>query len=126
MTIIDHPSLPKANGHYSTAIVSNQMLYISGQLPISFDGTHHQNESFEQQFEVIFENIKQILAASNSSENQIVKLTAYVSDIKLWPLFNTAYAAKMGEHKPVRTVVPVPELHYGYLLEVDLIAEVNS
>ena len=126
MKIIDHPNLPKANGHYSTAIISNQTLYISGQLPIGFDGTHHQNESFEKQFDIIFENIKQVLSASGSSENQIVKLTAYLSDVKLWPLFNTLYAAKMGEHKPVRTVVPVLELHYGYLLEVDLIAEVNS
>ncbi len=126
MKIIDHPSLPKANGHYSTAIVSNQTLYISGQLPISFDGTHHRNESFEKQFEVVFENITQILVVSGSSKNQIVKLTAYISDVKLWPLFNTLYAAKMGEHKPARTVVPVPKLHYGYLLEVDLIAEANS
>lgn len=126
MKIIDHPLLPTANGHYSTAIVANRMVYVSGQLPISFEGTHYQNESFEKQFDVVFENIKQILAASNSSENQIVKLTAYISDVKLWPLFNTLYAAKMGKHKPARTVVPVPELHYGYLLEVDLIAEVDS
>lgn len=126
MKIIEHPLLPKANGHYSTAIVSNNTLYISGQLPIGPDGTHHEKENFEKQFEVIFKNIKHILEVSGSSETQIVKLTAYISDVKLWPIFNALYAENMGTHKPVRTVVPVAALHYGYLLEVDLIAEVKT
>jgi len=124
MKIITNDLMPKANGHYSTAIVSNNNLYVSGQLPISTDGIHHQEESFEQQFDVVFQNIKTILMASGSSLNQIVKVTAYISDVQLWPKFNALYANVMGEHKPVRTVVPVPELHYGYKLEVDLIAEI--
>lgn len=125
MKIINHPLIPKAGGHYSPAIISNNNLYISGQLPITADGTHHPNEPFERQFEIVFQNIHQILQASGSGKEQIVKVTAYLSDVKLWPLFNTLYAAHMGNHKPVRTVVPVPELHYGYLLEVDLIAEIS-
>ena len=124
MQIITNSLIPKANGHYSTAIVSNNNLYISGQLPISVDGTHHKEDTFEQQFDVVFGNIKTILEASGSSLNQIVKVTAYISDVQLWPKFNTLYADFMGQHKPVRTVVPVPELHYGYKLEVDLIAEI--
>lgn len=124
MKIIEHPLIRKTGGHYSTAIISNNTLYVSGQLPITPDGTHHQNEPFEKQFEVVFNNILQILEATGSSKNQVVKVTAYLSDVKLWPLFNTLYAEFMGAHRPVRTVVPVPELHYGYQLEVDLIAEV--
>src|SRR5690606_11475425 len=124
MRIITNDLMPKANGHYSTAIISNSNLYVSGQLPVSTDGTHHQEDSFEQQFDIVFQNIKTILAASGSSLNQIVKIKAYISDVKLWPEFNTLYAHVMGEHKPIRTVVPVPELHYGYKLEVDLIAEI--
>lgn len=124
MKIINNDLIPKANGHYSTAIVSNNNLYVSGQLPISPDGTHHQEDTFEQQFNIVFQNIKIILAASGSSLDQVVKLTVYISDVQLWPKFNALYATFMGDHKPVRTVVPVPELHYGYLLEVDLIAEI--
>ncbi len=123
MEIIDSNLIPQANGHYSTAIKSNGSVYVSGQLPISTDGTHHEAESFEDQFNVVFQNIVTILEASGSSLNKILKVTVYIDDVKLWPQFNGLYASFMGAHKPVRTVVPVPELHYGYKLEVDLIAE---
>ncbi len=116
--------LPKPNGHYSTAIVSNHFLFISGQLPISSDGTHHEDDDFEGQFNVVFQNIENILVASSSSLQKIVKVTAYISDASFWPQFNALFADYIGKHKPARTVVPVPELRHGYKLEVDLIAEV--
>ncbi|PRY04286.1 reactive intermediate/imine deaminase [Pontibacter ummariensis] len=126
MKIITNEQLPAANGHYSTAIISNNLLFVSGQLPVSTDGTHHHDEPFERQFEVVFENILQILHASDTEKEKIVKVTAYISDVRLWPEFNKLYASFMGEHKPVRTVVPVPALHYGYQLEVELIAEIKE
>ena len=39
-----------------------------------------------------------------------------------WPAFNRIYAEMFGDAKPARTVVPVPELHHGYLVEVEAIA----
>jgi enamine deaminase RidA (YjgF/YER057c/UK114 family) len=48
----------------------------------------------------------------------------YIADIAHWPAFNTIYAEMMGGHRPARTVVPVPQLHYGYLVEMDAIAAV--
>jgi len=124
MKILQGNRLPKANGHYSTAIVSNSFLFISGQLPISSDGTHHDKADFETQFNVVFQNIENILLASSSSLQKIVKITVYISDAKFWPQFNALFADYIGRHKPARTVVPVTELRHGYNLEVDLIAEV--
>ncbi len=49
-------------------------------------------------------------------------MTAYVVGVAHWPEFNRLYAEVMGEAKPARTVVPVPELHHGYLVEVEAIA----
>ncbi|WP_156308676.1 RidA family protein [Sphingobacterium endophyticum] len=124
MKILQGSRLPKPNGHYSTAIVSNHFLFISGQLPISADGRHHEEEDFEHQFNIVFQNIEDILVASSSSLQKIVKVTAYLSDTKYWPQFNALFADFIGKHKPARTVVPVTELRHGYKLEVDLIAEV--
>src|SRR5690606_38600530 len=107
MKIIKNEQLPAANGHYSTSIISNNLLFVSGQLPVSIDGTHHNEEAFEKQFEVVFGNIIKILYASGTEKEKIVKVTAYISDVKLWPEFNKLYASFMGVHKPVRTVVPV-------------------
>jgi 2-iminobutanoate/2-iminopropanoate deaminase len=42
------------------------------------------------------------------------------------PAFNKVYAERLGEHKPARTVVPVPQLHYGYLVEMDVIAALRG
>jgi 2-iminobutanoate/2-iminopropanoate deaminase len=49
----------------------------------------------------------------------------YVTDIGLWGQVNAVYADFFGAHKPARTVVPVPGLHHGYLIEMDVIAAVN-
>lgn len=125
MEIIKSQALPQSNGHYSSAIISNKTLYLSGQLPIDKNGIHYHQDSFEKQFNVIFENISSILLVSGSSLNQVVKVTAYIADVELWSLFNELFKGYFGDHKPVRTVVPVSALHYGYKLEVEVIAEVN-
>ncbi|MCP1994366.1 RidA family protein [Flavobacterium sp. HSC-61S13] len=125
MEIIKSQELPQSNGHYSTAIISNNTLYLSGQLPIDKEGNHYYKHSFEEQFNIIFENIDHILTVSGSSLQQVVKVTAYITDVALWSLFNEFFKNYFGTHKPVRTVVPVAALHYGYKLEVEVIAEVN-
>ncbi|OYD43420.1 hypothetical protein CHU00_08530 [Sphingobacterium cellulitidis] len=124
MKILQGNRLPKPNGHYSTAIVSNHLLFVSGQLPISADGKLYEDEDFESQFTVVFQNIENILLASSSSLHKIVKVTAYLSDVKFCPQFNALFADFIGKHKPARTVITVPELRHGFKIEVDLIAEV--
>lgn len=124
MKILQGNRLPKPNGHYSTAIVSNHLLFVSGQLPISADGKHYEDEDFESQFTVVFQNIENILLASSSGLHKIVKVTAYLSDVKFCPQFNALFADFIGKHKPARTVITVPALRDGFKIEVDLIAEV--
>jgi enamine deaminase RidA (YjgF/YER057c/UK114 family) len=46
----------------------------------------------------------------------------YVVGIGLWPAFNTLFAQWVGVHRPARAVVPVPELHYGCLVEIEAVA----
>jgi enamine deaminase RidA (YjgF/YER057c/UK114 family) len=49
-------------------------------------------------------------------------VTAYLVGVENWPRFNAIYAEVMGAARPARSVVPVPELHHGYLVEIDAIA----
>jgi 2-iminobutanoate/2-iminopropanoate deaminase len=42
--------------------------------------------------------------------------------VKRWPEFNAIYAELLGAAKPARAVIPVPALHYGWLIEVDAVA----
>jgi enamine deaminase RidA (YjgF/YER057c/UK114 family) len=49
-------------------------------------------------------------------------VSAYVVGVENWVAFNTVYAQVLGPAKPARSVIPVRELHYGYLVEIDAIA----
>ena len=64
----------------------------------------------------------EILRAAGSSPQQLLKVTAYIVGVANWPRFNAVYASMLQDACPARTVVPVPELHYGYLVEIDAIA----
>ena len=64
--------------------------------------------------------------AAGAGPSDILKVTAYIVDVERWPRFNAIYSETMGNARPARTVVPVPQLHYGYLVEIDAIAASNG
>ncbi len=113
---------PTPAGHYSQAVRAGDALYISGQLPILADGTRLTGRPVEEQARAALSNLLAILAAAGGNPGDLVRVTAYIVGVENWPLFNTVYAEMMGEARPARTVVPVPELHHGVLVEVDGIA----
>jgi enamine deaminase RidA (YjgF/YER057c/UK114 family) len=100
----------------------NGTLYISGQLPVSPDGGHNFSASFAEQAQIALGNLLAILHASGGTPADLLKVTVYVTGIAHWPEFDRLYAAALGEHRPARAVVPVPELHHGYLIEIEAVA----
>jgi len=113
---------PAPAGHYSQAVRSGSQLYISGQLPIRPDGEALPDDSIETQARQAIANMLAILAAAGGKPDDLVRVTAYIVGVANWPRFNAVYAAMLPDARPARTVVPVPELHFGYLVEVDAIA----
>ena len=123
---IQTTNAPTPAGHYSQAIVHNGVIYVAGQLPIDPVTGEKLLGSIEAQTERTLRNLEAILNAANSDLSRVLKMTVYVSDISQWPAVNATYARVMGDHKPARAIVPVKELHYGFLIEIDAIAAVNS
>ncbi|MFA6166610.1 MAG: RidA family protein [Gemmatimonadaceae bacterium] len=117
---------PTPAGHYSQAIVHNGCVYVAGQLPIVPGQKEHRVGTIEEQTAQVFANIAAVLKTADSDLSRILQVTVYVSDMELWGRFNTAYARLMGEHRPARAVVPVNALHYGYHIEVQVIAALNE
>ncbi len=113
---------PAPAGHYSQATVAGGHVYISGQLPIRPDGTVSPDGRFDAQATLAIKNMLAILAAAGGTPQQLVRVTAYIVGVANWPRFNAIYAALLPDVRPARTVVPVPELHYGFLVEIDAIA----
>lgn len=126
MHSISTPEAPTPAGHYSQAIVHNGCVYVAGQLPIVPGQREHRVGSIEEQTDQVFANIRAILVAAGSDLSRMLQVTVYVSDMELWGRFNSAYAALMGDHRPARAVVPVNALHYGYHIEVQVIAALNE
>jgi len=109
-------------GHYSQAVVHNDMVYISGQLSVDPETGEKVFGSIEEQLTVVLGNIKLILEEANSSKDKVIKVTIYIPDVSLWGQVDKIYADFFGAHKPARVVVPTRELHYGLGIEVDVIA----
>lgn len=122
MKIIRTPAASSPAGHYSQAVAHDGTLYISGQLPVSPEGRHNLSASFAEQAQIALENLLAIVRAAGGSPADLVKVTVYVAGVAHWPAFDRIYAAALGDHRPARAVVPVPELHHGYLVEIEAVA----
>ena len=124
MKFIETDKAPIPAGHYSQAIVHRGLVYVSGQLPIDPKTGERRTGSIEKQTRQVLQNLSAILVASNSSLNQVLKVTVFISDISLWGKVNEVYAEIFGDHRPARAIVPTRDLHFGFQIEVDAIAAV--
>jgi len=122
MIKISTENAPKPSGHYSQAIVHNNVVYVSGQLPIDPKTKEKRIGSIEEQTEQALKNLSEILKAAGSNINQVIKTTVYVSDIELWGRVNAVYSKFFGEHRPARAVVPTRDLHFGFQIEIEAVA----
>lgn len=113
-------SLPPPNGHYSHAVVFNGAAYFSGVLPMRVKP----GASVKEQFDAVFDVIEAILKECESSLDKVVNCRIYIADLNDWPEINRLYSERFKSARPARVVVPVKELHFGYRLEVELMAAV--
>ena len=125
MKIISTPNMPKANGHYSQCIEHNGMLYLSGQLPIN-QATRAVPDSIEEQTDLALMNAETILNEAGSSKEKVLQARIYISNINLWDKVNERYSLFFDTHKPIRVIVPTRELHFGCLVEIEIMAILNN
>ncbi len=122
MEIISTKKAPEPGGHYSQAVVHNDLVFISGQLPVDPLSGNQVGTSIEEQTRQVLNNLEAILKAAGSSAERVLKITVYISDISLWGRVNAVYSEFFRDHRPARAVVPTKELHYGFQIEMDAIA----
>ncbi|MFC1237653.1 RidA family protein [Vibrio sp. F74] len=112
----------KPAGHYSQAIVHNGLVYVSGQLPINAESGEKVTCEIELQTRQVFDNLINILDKAGTNLDQTLKLVVYISDVHNWNKIDAICGHYFKNHKPVRTIVPTRELHFGLGIEVDCIA----
>ncbi|HEY50332.1 MAG TPA: RidA family protein [Dehalococcoidia bacterium] len=126
MKVIFTENAPSPAGHYAQAIIHDDIVYVSGQLPVEPKSGEKKTGPIEEQAEQALKNLAEILKAAGSDVNRILKVTVYLADISLWERLNVVYARFFGEHRPARSVVPAPNLHFGFQVEIDAIAAVKT
>jgi 2-iminobutanoate/2-iminopropanoate deaminase len=123
MRVIFTEEAPPPAGHYSQAVESGGFVFVSGTLPAT-KPAEGLPPGFEDQARAVLSHCERILASAGCRLADVVQCTAYVVGIDNWPAFNRIYAERFGSHRPARAVVPVSELHHGYLIEVQMTAAV--
>jgi len=126
MKAISTENAPRPAGHYSQAIVHDNIIYVSGQLPIDPKTGEKRTGPIEEQTEQVLNNIAAILKAAGADLSQVLKTTVYISDIELWSRVNNVYSRFFGEHRPARSVVPTKNLHFSFQIEIDAIATLKK
>lgn len=116
----------KSKGHYNPGIISRGMLYVSGQLSIDQDTHKVPTGGIEEHAKLALANVERVLQMAGVTRSDVVQCRVYVADIAHWDRVNEVYADFFGDHKPARVVVPVGELHFGCLVEIEAIAEVDE
>lgn len=118
---IETPNAPLPAGHYSQAMIWNNLIFVAGQLPIKPNKDKVLGRIEEQTLQAL-ENMKAIVEAAGSDLAHVLKVTVYISDMDMWDRVNKVYAAFFGAHKPARAIVPTRELHHGFQIEIEAIA----
>lgn len=121
---IDVDTLAKPGGHYSHACVGGGLVFVSGQLPITPDGTRLVDAPFETQVAQVLANVAAALRAAGSGIQHLVQVRVYLDDIGNWPAFDAQYRQWAGAARPARAVVPTGRLHFGVKVEVEACAVV--
>lgn len=122
MKYIQTDNALKPAGHYSQAIQHAELLYVSGQLPIDPDSGIKVTGDIKIQARRVFDNLSLILKHANTDFNKVIKLVIYISNVEAWSDVNEICGEYFLTHKPVRTIVPTRDLHFGLSIEIDCIA----
>ncbi|SFD87227.1 endoribonuclease L-PSP [Lentibacillus persicus] len=112
---------PAAIGAYSQAIEKDNLLFVSGQLPINPE-TNQMSEDIKIQVEQSLRNIESILKASNMTLENVVKNTIFVTSLEQALEINEVYSEFFESSQPARAMVGVKELPKNALVEIESIA----
>lgn len=113
---------PAAIGPYSQAIVTGNLIFTSGQIPLNPETGVLEGENITEQTHRVCKNLEAVLTAAGGSLKTAVKTVCFLSNMSDFAAFNEVYAQYFTE-KPARSCVAVKELPKGALVEVEVIAE---
>lgn len=120
-TSVATTNAPKETGPFSQAVVDGNMIFTSGQVPLTVEGKLLDG-TIEEQVHQVMKNLEAILQEAGVTFGNVVKTTIYVTDLSVYGSINTVYGSYMSEPFPARETVCVKELPLGTKVEISMVA----
>ena len=114
---------PAAIGPYVQGKIVGNLLFASGQVPLSPETGEIIGETIQEQTEQVLKNVGAILAEAGTDFDHVVKTTCFLSDINDFVPFNEVYATAFTSDFPARSAVEVARLPKDVKIEIEVIAE---
>jgi 2-iminobutanoate/2-iminopropanoate deaminase len=120
--IINTDKAPKPIGPYNQAVMSNNTLYVSGQIPLNPVTGELAQGDIKDHTRQVMENLKAILLEAGLDFSHVVKCSIFLSDMKNFPIVNEIYGGYFSEDPPARETVQVSGLPMGVDVEISCVA----
>ena len=113
---------PEAIGPYSHGVVSNGLLFCSGQVPLDPATGELIEGGVGDQTRRCLDNLAAVCGAAGTSLSDAVRVTVYAADLAGdWAEINEAYASYFESDPPARAAIGVAALPKGARVEIDAV-----
>lgn len=120
-TVISTPRAPAAIGTYSQAVKVDNVVYLSGQIPLDpVTGTMIEGD-VRIQITRVFDNLAAVAQAAGGGLKDVVKLNVFLTDLKDFPAVNEVMAQYFQQPYPARAAIGVASLPRASLVEMDAV-----
>jgi 2-iminobutanoate/2-iminopropanoate deaminase len=120
--VINTSKAPAPIGPYNQAIVANNTLYISGQIPLNPETNELVTGDVATETHQSMRNLSAILEEAGINFNHVVKTTIFLSDMNLFAAVNEVYGSYFSGYYPARETVAVKGLPKGVNVEISMVA----
>jgi 2-iminobutanoate/2-iminopropanoate deaminase len=115
---------PAAAGPYSHAVISNGLIFLSGQTPVDPATGELVEGSIGDQTRRCLDNLAVVAAAAGAQLADAVRVGIYVTDISTFKDVNEAYGTYFESDPPARSTIGVAALPLGAHVEIDMVLAV--
>lgn len=113
---------PAAVGPYSQAVVSGDLVFLSGQIPLDPATGSLVTGGIEMQTRQVIDNIRAVLSAAGCRPEDVCKTTVFLTDLGTFSAVNAIYADLFPKDPPARSTIEVAGLPLGAAIEIELVA----
>ena len=121
--IISTLNAPTPIGPYNQAVMANDTLYISGQIPLKSENMELVQGDIKKETQQVMENLGYILDAAEMKFENVVKSTIFLSEMKNFGKVNQIYSSYFeNKSAPARETLAVKTLPKNVRIEISMIA----